>query len=118
MTRKKKLVEVFVNSDKGVVKDSHKRNLPPFRGIYGKKSETWEVEKNLTGLSEIEIEIISWLESIEGSHNFELKVYDIEKSTHALHALKNKVEKIPSIIIEEHKFEGEIDKSQILKILI
>ena len=117
MTRKKTVVELFVNSNKGVVMDRHRQNLPPFRQIWGKKSQTWDAERNLEGLSEKELEILIWLDELRTKHNFELKVYDIEKASHSLHAISKKVRRIPTIIIGRQRFEGKIDKGQVLECL-
>ncbi len=118
MSGKKLIVELFVNTNKGVVMDSHRQNLPPFRQIYGKKSQTWDAERNLEGLSAKELEILIWLEELRTKHNFELKVYDIEKASHSLHAISKKVRHIPTVIIGSQRFEGEIDKGRVLECLI
>jgi hypothetical protein len=117
MSGKKLIVELFVNTNKGVVMDSHRQNLPPFRQIYGKKSQTWDAERNLEGLSAREIEILAWLDGLQDEYCFELKVYDIERTRHMFHAGRRKVRQIPTVIIGDRTFAGNIDRAQVLKCL-
>ena len=114
---RKLVVKLYINSDKGVLDDSHRRNMPPFRGIYGKKSETWDSEKQITGLSGEEIEVMQFLEEKAREMGFELKIIDVERSVGMVQALRDKIEETPTVIIGERVFQGKMGVSELEKAL-
>lgn len=117
-------IELYLNSERGVVKGTGRKNLPPLTlgttlsgGADGRKYDSWHVKKAFVGLSEKETRMKERLERIAEQYNAELRVYDVKKASHAFRALFKGVRDTPAIIIGKHKFGEDFKENEILRVL-
>ena len=118
----RKIVELYIDSVKGI---SQGRN--PYvasKNPYSMRRRLGSLEGNVkittrtfAGWSEKDTRIIELLKSTSGRYGFELKIYDVARTSHILRAYVRGVRKIPSVIIGKKKLSGQITEKAIIKAL-
>jgi len=109
-------IELYLKLEKDVVKGSDTHILPPMtRWGIDRKPGSFQTKKTFIGYSEKGNIIKELLEEIASKHNFELKIYDISKTSDAIHARTKGVHKTPTVIIDNHKFEDDFEAKDIIK---
>lgn len=119
MTNKQKKIELYLNSERGVVKGTGRENLPPlgYSGQIGKKYDSWHVKKTFVGLPTKERELINTLEHVVAKFNVEFIVYDVAKTRCAFRAFIKGVRDTPTVIIGRRKLTGNITEEELTKVL-
>ena len=107
-------IELYLKLEKDVVKGSDTHILPPMtRWGIDRKPGSFQTKKTFIDYSEKGNRIKELLEEIASKHNFELKIYDISKTSDAIHARTKGVHKTPTVIIDNHKFEDDFEMKDI-----
>ena len=112
-------IEVYLNSERGVVKGTGRENLPAlgYGGQIGRKYDSWHVKKTFVGLPPEEKELINKLERVAARFNVEFSVYDVAKTRHAFRAYFKGVRGIPSVVIGRKKLTGNITEEELIEVL-
>lgn len=113
-------MEIYLNSDRGVVKGIGRENLPPlgYSGQIGKKYDSWHVKKAFVGLPPKEKELINKLVHVAAQFNVEFIVYDVAKTRYAFRAFFKGVRDTPTVIIGRKKLTGNITEEELTKVLV
>lgn len=108
-------IELYLKTEKGAVRGAGRQNLPPmgYFGI-GKQKTAWHAKETFIDYSDKGNKTKKLLEDIASKHNYELKIYDISKSSDAIHARTKGIRNAPAVIIDNHKFEGNFEPKDIL----
>ena len=119
MGRREMKIEIYVNSERGVVKGIGRENLPAlgYGGQIGRKYDSWHVKKAFVGLPPEEKELIDKLEHVAARFNVEFSVYDVAKTRHAFRAFFKGVRDTPTVIIGRKKLTGNITEEQLIEAL-
>ncbi len=109
------IIELYLKSEKGVVKGTGRENLPPIGyGGFSRKQTSWHAKKTFVEFSEKECRIKEQLEKIASTHNFELQIFDISNNHDAIYARTKGIHKTPAVIIDNHKFEDDFETKDII----
>ena len=108
-------IELYLKTEKDTIKGTGRENLPPLgRGGFAKQKTSWHAKKTIVSYSIKGKKLKTLLEDIASKHNYELKIYDISKSSDAIHARTKGIRNTPALIIENHKFEDDFETKDIL----
>jgi hypothetical protein len=115
-------IELYIESMNVIIEGKNPYyNTAAGKGIvgmwHGRTDDCQSVKKGYFNISEKENKIKNELETIAKSHGIKLKIFDISKTLHALRALIKGVHVTPTVIVNAHNFEDDIDANEILKCL-
>ena len=109
-------IELFIQT-----KEHIQRDTPPTDHMEEaqRKLLIWRENKNLISsihnlLSEDEKKVKELLEEIASKHNYELIIYDISNKHDEKIARTKGIHKTPTVIIDNHKFEGDFETKDII----
>ena len=108
-------IELYLKTKEGSVRGAGREILPPmgYFGI-GKQKTSWHAKESFVDYSEKGNKLKQTLEDIASKHDYELKIYDISKTSDAMHARTKGIHNTPAVIIDNCKFEDDFEMKDIL----
>ena len=106
-------IELYLKTEKSGVKGAGREILPAM-GYSRGQTKTWHAKKTFVSYSNKGKRIKQTLENIASKHNFELNIYDISKTSDAMHARTRGIRNTPAVIIDNHKFQDDFKMKDIL----
>ena len=108
-------IELYLKTKEGSVRGVGRQNLPPMSYSNTSKQKTaWHAKETFIDYSNKGNKLKQMLEDIASKHNYELKIYDISKTSDAIHARTKGIRNAPAVIIDNHKFEDNFEPNDIL----
>ena len=111
-----KKIELFIQTKENMQIDTkpleHIKEVRNRRAIGGYNEQLITSIHNF--LSEDEIKVKKLLEEIASKHNYELIIYDISNKHDEKIARTKGIHKTPTVIIDNHKFEGDFETQDII----
>ena len=106
-------IELYLKTEKGTVRGADAQILPPM-GVWARNPGYLNAKKTFIDYSDKGNKVKKLLEDIAIKHDYELKIYDISKSSDAIHARTKGIRSAPTVIIDNHKFEDDFEPKDIL----
>jgi len=107
-------IELYLDSEKGVVRSGENRALHRASASFTPVKEPL-VKMAFVDFSEKEMEMRNQLERIAAQFGIEFSVYDIAGTRNALRAFCKGVRETPTVIIGKRKLTGNISEAQIVQ---
>ena len=122
MASKKKRIELYVDSVKGVSQGGNPysagKNPHRVRRRFGSLEGHVKVTDIAhAGWSEKEKKVKRTLDKLAEQYDFELVVYDVARTRHMLRAYFKGVRRIPQVIVGKHKMTGKLSEEKIIRAL-